>query len=246
VPFYLDLGLSTDYLCSITEVAPPKVGTEEPNYVRAEIILNTNSLADSVRREWESLRQGDVVYLLAVHPTDDRRSIMNGHTHLAKPAHPSLRVLRTAEIVQLLDDRGRSLREVPLDVTNGYGGRQRLRRMIVNLDSAEYKIDSDRKATGISDVYESINFVVRRKGRENNFSRILKTIQGLALSDVPIPAWLHDVFLGFGDPASATYTRLTNRLRAVDFRDTFLNWEHLIESFPGKASTYLTPKNLQI
>jgi len=216
------------------------VGTEEPNYVKAEIILNDNSLADSVRREWESLRQGDVVYLLAVHPTDDRRSMTNGHAHLTKSAHPSLRTLRTAEIVQLLDDRGRSLREVPLDETNGHGGRQRLRRMIVNLDPAEYKLDCDRKAAGKPDAYESINFVVRRKGRENNFSKILKTIQGLALSDVPMPAWLHDVFLGFGDPASATYARLTNRLRAVDFRDTFLNWEHLIQSFPGKASTYLT------
>ncbi len=216
------------------------MGTEEPNYVKAEIILNDNSLADSVRREWESLRQGDVVYLLAVHPTDDRRSMTNGHAHLTKSAHPSLRTLRTAEIVQLLDDRGRSLREVPLDETNGHGGRQRLRRMIVNLDPAEYKLDCDRKAAGKPDAYESINFVVRRKGRENNFSKILKTIQGLALSDVPMPAWLHDVFLGFGDPASATYARLTNRLRAVDFRDTFLNWEHLIQSFPGKASTYLT------
>jgi len=245
-PAYVDcpsaqnLRLSADRLCSITEVAPPKVGIEEPNYVRAEIILDYNSVADSVRREWESLRQGDVVYLLAVHVTDNRRSMTNGHAHLATPAHPSLRILRTAELVQLLDDRGRSLRELPLDEMNGHGGRQRLRRMIVNLDPAEYKVDCDRKAAGKPDVYESINFVVRRKGRENNFSRILKTIQGLALSDVPMPAWLHDVFLGFGDPASATYTRLTNRLKAVDFRDTFLNWEHLIESFPGKASTYLT------
>ena len=151
------------------------------------------------------------------------------------------RFLRTAEVVQLLDDQGRSLREVPIDQVNGYSGRQRLRRMIVNLDAAEYKLDSDVKAAGGPDVYDSINLIVRRKGRENNFSRILKTIQSLALSDVPIPAWLQGVVLGYGDPVGATYTRLAHRLKMIDFRDTFLDWQHLVESFPGKVSSNPSP-----
>ena len=143
--------------------------------------------------------------------------------------------MRTAEIVQLLDEQGRSLREGPIEHVNGYGGRQRLRRMIVHLDASQFKRDTEQEAAGKPNVYESINLVVRRKGRENNFNRILSTIQGLALSDVPIPTWLQAVLLGYGDPAGATYTRLANRLETVDFRDTFLDWQHLIESFPGKV-----------
>lgn len=55
------------------------------------------------------------------------------------------------------------------------------------------------------------------------------------VSDVPTPTWLEEVFLGFGDPASATYKRLANRLKSVDYRDTFLNWSHLVEALAGKT-----------
>ena len=109
--------------------------------------------------------------------------------------------------------------------------------MIVDIDAAQFKLDSERKQQGHKDIYESINLVVRRRGRENNYNRILKTIQGLAMSDVPVPAWLQEVFLGYGDPAGATYSRLANRLERIDFRDTFLDWAHLLECFPGKVST---------
>ena len=42
------------------------------------------------------------------------------------------------------------------------------------------------------------------------------------------------MFLGYGDPAGATYKQLPNRVKTIDYRDTFLNWQHLVESLPGK------------
>ena len=45
-----------------------------------------------------------------------------------------------------------------------------------------------------------------------------------------MPTWLQEVFLGYGDPAGAT--NLPNTPQTVDFRDTFLSWGHLVESFP--------------
>lgn len=226
----------TNILSSIIEVAPPKVGMDHPAFVRAEIILDTYRLAESIRREWEAIRPEDTVYLLALQPSDNRNLLKMGHLHKPNSHNSGFRYLRTAEIVQLLDDSGRSIREVPRDQVNGYGSRQRLRRMIVNLDAAQFKLDRQCKEQGQKDVYESINLIVRRRGRENNFSRILKTIQGLAMSDVPVPSWLQEVFLGYGDPAGATFTKLTSRLERVDFRDTFLGWQHLVESLPGKVS----------
>lgn len=50
-----------------------------------------------------------------------------------------------------------------------------------------------------------------------------------------LPPWLNEVFLGYGDPDGATYKSLKNGPKKLDYRDTFLNWEHLVESFPGKA-----------
>ncbi|KAH0064263.1 P-loop containing nucleoside triphosphate hydrolase protein, partial [Aureobasidium melanogenum] len=112
------------------------------------------------------------------------------------------------------------------------GGRQR--RLLLRLDPIAYQQDKERTDKGKPDVLESINLLVRRQGRENNFKFILDSIKHLALSDVPAPQWLQEVFLGYSDPAAATYQRLPNRLNSIDYRDTFLDWQHLVESLPGK------------
>ena len=231
---------------SILEAAPPKVGHNLPAYVRAEITLNVSRLADSVRRDWDSLRPEDVVYLLAVKPLEDSSSLTDGHSAEKRPQTSGLLTLRTAEVVQLLDENGRLIREPPPNQVNGYGSRPRIRRLIVHLDPVSFKADAELKGEGRPDFYESINIIVRRNQRENNFKKILETIQSLALSDVPVPAWLQEVFLGYGDPASATYTRLANKLKAVDFRDTFIDWQHLVESFPGKVGLALISLRLEV
>ena len=51
-----------------------------------------------------------------------------------------------------------------------------------------------------------------------------------------MPTWLQEVFLGYGDPAGAT--NLPNTPQTVDFRDTFLSWDHLLESFPDMVSFF--------
>ncbi|KAL8790778.1 MAG: hypothetical protein Q9213_000402 [Squamulea squamosa] len=219
---------------AILEAAPPKVGRDKPAFVRAEIGLDVSRLAESARREWESLRPDDVVYVLAVVPIESSRDLTNGHAMHASSRDFGLRALRAAEVEQVLDDNGRMIREIPETETNGYVRRPRLRRLIVKFDTTAWQSDSKRKAEGKPDVYESLNVVVRRKGRENNFKKILETIKYLALSDIPVPDWLQEVFLGFGDPSSATYTRLPNRLNQLDFRDTFLDWPHLVESLPNQ------------
>jgi len=217
---------------SVLEVVPPLVGDDKPSAVKAEISLDVSRLADNVRREWESLRPDDVIFLLAVQASDGSKMIMNGGEIPSDAQKLGLKYVRAAEVTQVLDDKGRSLREQSNQ--NGYG-RPRLRRLQVKLDATMYKADLERVAKGKPDIYESMNVIVRRRGRENNFKPILESIQSLTLSDVPLASWLHEVFLGYGDPAGATYTHLANQLKKVDYRDTFLDWQHLIESLPGKT-----------
>ncbi|KAH7380195.1 hypothetical protein BKA66DRAFT_571267 [Pyrenochaeta sp. MPI-SDFR-AT-0127] len=218
---------------AVVDVAPSKVGDEHPAYVRAEIILDVNRLKYPVRRDWEQLRPDDVVYLLAVEGQEDL-PMRNGHNDdLNTGEQLGLHKLRCAQVVQVLDENGRPLRESAH--TDGFASRARQRRLLVNIDAKQYKIDMDHTAEGRPSVYEHINLIVRRKGRENNFLPILDSIKRLTLSDIPAPSWLQEVFLGYGDPASATYKRLSNRLQSIDFRDTFLDWQHLIESLPGKS-----------
>jgi intron-binding protein aquarius len=203
---------------TILEVVPPTVGEDVPSTVKAEITLDLRRVGESVRREWESMRLGDTVFLLAVTGTN-RADAMNGGPPLTDAQKLGLTLLRTAEIAQVFDNHGRSAS----------------RRVHLKLDAKTYKSDMDGVTAGKTNVYDSFNLIVRRRGRENNFRSVLESIRSLVLSEVPLAPWLHEVFLGYGDPAGATYKHLPNRTKQIDFRDTFLDWQHLIESLPGKT-----------
>ena len=220
---------------AILDVAPAKVGDTRPAIVRAEVILDVQGLNFGVRREWETLRPDDVVFLVGVDVPNDPSANSNGYGHKVASRKLGIKYIRCAEVLQLQDDKGRPLREQQMQAADGYERRVRQRKIILKLDASAYSEDTKRSASGGSDVYESINLLVRRRARENNFKPILESMSRLTLSDIPAPSWLKEVFLGYGDPASATYKRLPNRLKSIDYRDTFLDWAHLIESLPGKT-----------
>ena len=219
----------------VLEIAPPKVGQNKPAFVKAEVVLDVSKLSDNVRREWDSLKPEDVVFLLCVRPANSAEQQVNGHVEQPAQTISGLRTIRAAEVVQVLEETGKKLREVHGEDADGYSYRPRTRRLIVNIDPTAFAEDQTRKTEGKPDIYESINMIVRRKGRENNFKRILGSIKSLTRLDYPLPDWLRDVFLGYGDPTSANFTKLASKLAAVDFRDTFLDWQHLVAALPGKA-----------
>ncbi|CAJ0542043.1 Ff.00g083530.m01.CDS01 [Fusarium sp. VM40] len=211
---------------AILEVVPPLVGDDKPSMVRAEVSFDVRRLGEGVRREWDSLRQDDVVFLLAVEPPPTN-SASNGGEALSESERLGVVTVRTAQVHQITDDKGRQVRD-------GAGNLDQKRRIQLKLDPLAYSKDAERIAAGKADVYGKVNLLLRRGRRENNFKPVLESIRSLVMSDVPLPKWLHEVFLGYGDPAGAIYKNLPNRERKVDFRDTFLDWQHLTESLPGK------------
>ncbi|KAK4193968.1 P-loop containing nucleoside triphosphate hydrolase protein [Podospora australis] len=212
---------------TIVEVVPPLVGDDKPSAVRAEVTIDLRRFSPNIRREWESLRPDDVLFLLAVDATKSKQA-SNVTGPLTEAEKLGLVAVRSAEIIQILDDKGRPIR----DTQAYFDGHSRgdTRKLRLRLDAKAFKEDAEGKG----DVYEGINLLVRRSGRENNFKPVLESIRDLTLSNVPLAPWLHEVFLGYGDPAGATYRQLPNYLTNVNFRDTFLDWQHLIESLPGK------------
>nr|POF18505.1 intron-binding protein aquarius [Quercus suber] len=221
---------------AIIETLPPRVGEEAPAEVKVEVILDVSRLQPGLRREWETLRPDDVVYLLAVHPPESAPKLANGHGHDSAAQKAGLKTLRCAEVINVLDENGRVLRreQASQDHVDGFA-KPRQRRLLLRLDAVAYKADKDRADASKAEIYEDVNLIVRRKARENNFKAVLESLKHMTLSDLPVPSWLQEVFLGYGDPASATYKRLSSRLETVDYRDTFLDWQHLIESLPGKS-----------
>lgn len=212
---------------TILEVVPPLVGKDTPSTVRAEATIDLRRLTPHVRREWESLRPDDVLFLVAVDASKSRQAVNGGATP-SEAEKLGLVSVRAAEVIQVLDDKGRAIR----DAQAYFDGHSRsdTRRIQLRLDAEAFKADTE----GNRNVYDNINLLVRRSGRENNFKPVLESIRDLTLSEVPLASWLHEVFLGYGDPAGATYKQLPNCLKRINFRDTFLDWQHLIESLPGK------------
>ena len=83
------------------------------------------------------------------------------------------------------------------------------RKLELLLDTAQYHLDAQAMADGTrEDVYQTFNVLMRRKPKENNFKAILDSIRQLMTTPLAVPQWLHDVLLGYGDPASASYWKL--------------------------------------
>ncbi|KAI0024915.1 P-loop containing nucleoside triphosphate hydrolase protein [Xylariomycetidae sp. FL0641] len=218
---------------SILEVVPPLVGDDKPSLVRAEISLDLRRVAEHVRREWDSLRPDDVLFLVEV-DASNIKAITNGKGGISPEAQKyGIMSVRAAEVIQVMDDKGKSIKDPAAYFQTS--SRNSSRKLQLRLDAKTYKEDMERAARGKPDVYERVNLVVRRSGRENNFKPVLESIRSLALSEVPLASWLHENFLGYGDPAGATYKHLPNRIAKLDFRDTFLDWQHLVSSLPGKT-----------
>ena len=113
------------------------------------------------------------------------------------------------------------------------------RTLVVALDTAQYQvwfgfvaclslcrgltfgpqIDVTRQVeSGGPDVYAGLNLLVRRKPKENNFKAILDCIRDLMNEDTAVPEWLHDIFLGYGDPAAAQYRNMRDAVPTLDFK----------------------------
>jgi intron-binding protein aquarius len=70
--------------------------------------------------------------------------------------------------------------------------------------------------------------------KENTFKSILESIQDLTQLNIVVPSWFEGVFLGYDDMTSAHYENMEMQIKKLDFRDTFLDWQHLLESFPSR------------
>ncbi|EDW66854.2 RNA helicase aquarius [Drosophila virilis] len=211
---------------AVVEVAKPHLGEKKPSRVRADVGV-TLSVRREIKEEWENLRKHDVCFLITVKPTQPYGTKYNTR----EPFIPQVGLVsvRGCEVEGMLDANGRVIEDGP-EPRPKLPGEQRCYR--VWLDSNQYRMDMDDLQEGADDVYESFNILMRRKPKENNFKAVLETIRHLMNTECVVPPWLHDILLGYGDPAAAHYSNMPNQERSLEFNDTFLDYEHLQVSFP--------------
>ncbi|KAK6933867.1 Intron-binding protein aquarius, N-terminal [Dillenia turbinata] len=217
----------------ITQVKQPNIGEVKPSSVTAEITYSISSYKSHVRSEWDALKEHDVLFLLSIRPSFEPLSTEEA-SKASVPQRLGLQYVRGCEIIEIRDEEG--------TLMNDFTGRIKhdewkppkgeLRTLTVALDTAQYHMDvSDIAEKGAEDVYGSFNILMRRKPKENNFKAILESIRDLMNEYCIVPDWLHNIFLGYGNPSAAQWINMPDLLETVDFKDTFLDADHLKESF---------------
>lgn len=212
---------------AVIEVGKPLLGERKPSRVRADVSVSLN-VRKEIQEEWENLRRHDVCFLITVHPSTPIGTKYNYRGDFIEQV--GLINVRGCEIEGLLDENGRVIEE-GIEPRSKLPGDKRTYR--VWLDTNQYRADMELLQEGGDDVYEGFNILLRRKPKENNFKAVLETIRHLMNTECVVPQWLHDILLGYGDPSSAHYSKMPNQVRSLDFNDTFLDYQHVVDSFPN-------------
>ncbi|KAF5733623.1 intron-binding protein aquarius [Tripterygium wilfordii] len=225
----------------ITEVKQPNIGEVKPSSVTAEVTFSISSYRTHIRSEWNALKEHDVLFLLSIRPSFEPLSAEEA-AKAGVPQRLGLQYVRGCEIIEIRDEEG--------TLMNDFTGRIKrdewkppkgeLRTVTVALDTAQYHMDvTDIAEKGAEDVYGTFNVLMRRKPKENNFKAILESIRDLMNEYCIVPDWLHNIFLGYGNPSAAQWTNMPDLLEEVDFKDTFLDANHLKECFPGFQVSFI-------
>jgi intron-binding protein aquarius len=244
------MALELDKPVDIIKVEKPLLGTNYPSSVKAVIKIDLKSCAEGLQREWDSLAEFDNLFLVSINAakmseedaTQDGGRSMSDDDDPSFPHRYGVTAVRGCMITHIKDEQENVINEP--GAPDAIGTK---RFFHVLLDPHQFALDTKSKSG--TDLYQTMNIVVRRQGRENNFRAILETTRGLlsgnaAISRV-VPSWLQPVLLGRADPKSAAYDShnvrdyaektvgVANPDSFLDFGDAFVDEAHLLESFPG-------------
>ena len=197
------------------------MGETVPRRVSATVNVDLAKFSGDIREEWESLKEHDVVFLIGIeNPKPEASAALSIYEQEKKSGKKrvidkerlseemrnftetyGIKYIRGGEIYELRDEDGNIISDHFKPVER----RGNKRSVRINLDPVQYNNDIN---DGQGEIYETLNLIVRRDSKENNFKAILETIRDLLNSstiDRSMPPWLHDVFLGYGNPSAASF-----------------------------------------
>lgn len=220
---------------SLLEIGKPKLGESIPSKVRAKVVINMDYVKPDWRREWEQLKKHDTCFLVSFRKPNEKDDF--GWPEDTFPARNKIKYVRGCEIEGLLNSDGKLVDE-NLEEPHF---KDNLRTFLVYMDSNQYYMDQNKFSTSQSNVYEKFHLFIRRKPEQNNFKGVLETMRSLINTKSLVPDWLKNLIIGFGDPAEAHHTNLRGSAKnsyCLDYFDTFLDYQHLSDSFKSVKPNY--------
>uniref|UniRef100_A0AAF5HZ24 Protein-tyrosine-phosphatase n=1 Tax=Strongyloides stercoralis TaxID=6248 RepID=A0AAF5HZ24_STRER len=239
----------------IVQIDKPKVGEKVPSIVKGEIqyVLPDNYSNINKKKEWDSIRKHDVCFLVTVKAKFDREICLRNESgdvisndefreklfaFFSKNNNffDMMEVVnvRGCEVECFIDKYGEPIEDYEFeDNAKKFDGLKRIMRVI--FDSNQFQKDYIKRVNNKvdSDIYSSFNVIIKRESKSNNFKGVLETIRQLLNTECVVPTWLEDLLLGYGDPSSAHYKEIGTANATLNFNDTFLDKDHVIESFPN-------------
>jgi hypothetical protein len=255
----------------IIRVHKPLLGHKYPSQVIAEITVDLDPCGAAIRREWDELGEYDNLFLVGIDASRmsgkqvpllreylRHQSVGTGGANSSAeqrvhdeddrtfPERFGVVLVRGCMILQVRDEAGNDISDPSNE--GKPSGTKRIYR--VALDPMQFSMDLNSPSG--TDIYKTLNLVVRRHGKANNFRSVLETIRslmaGMGSINRVIPTWMQSVLLGQGDPTNASYQSETLKAYAqntagvanpdafLDYGDTFLDEEHLRSSFAELSS----------
>lgn len=222
----------------IEKVGEPRLTDSTPSYVTADLCYSIDKFNRQNQAEWDDIRRNDTLFLISLQilpSADVYEGIPQSGEAFVKRF--GIKHIRGCQVDSFLGDDGLPVNDfISANIPNADGEAriETLERTVrVLLDPNQYSIDSTQKKE--YDIYGTMNVLLRRPRSENTFKSILETIRDLMQTELGVPEWVNDVILGYGKRDGAHYTQLPNPDVSIDFRDTFIDWNHLQSSFPGKV-----------
>eukprot|EP00644_Phytophthora_capsici_P015098 jgi/Phyca11/575207/estExt2_Genewise1.C_PHYCAscaffold_710124 len=215
----------------MVKVGKPALGRTAPASVIAQFDVELSGRHD--HKLFDCYQTKEVVFLVTVRATADEGAEIMGFQKQSEemgtfPENFGVQYVRAAEVVEVTDAVGNAIND------ENPAGKGSKRVFKLALDGVQYKKDLE---AGQLEAYEQVNLLVRRKPRENNFKAVLDTVVGVwhdANKDDLLPAWLHDLFLGYGNPAVANYKAIyqakAENLVVVPMGGLLLDGEHALEA----------------
>ena len=97
---------------SILTVGKPDLGQQKPAHVRADVSFSLARFNDNIRREWDSLRPHDVLFLVTLRPTVEGMTSHVDTDHMDPQAfceHFGIVAVRGCEITTVIGPDGKPL-----------------------------------------------------------------------------------------------------------------------------------------
>lgn len=269
----MGLELTEDTICPVrlVKVSPPKLGEKIPSEVLAEITLDLKHCGKNIRDEWDRIGEFDNLFLLGVDATrmdggpapmlededEESEKRVPDEEDVTFPERFGVIAVRGCMVLEVRDDDGNILSDPSYVKGIDTKPKDSHKRFFkVALDPAQYAADATGSGSPFgTKVYQTLNVIVRRHGRENNFKAVLETVRSLMKGagsvNRSVPRWLQPILLGYGNPASASFTSASmtkfakNTLgvnspdAALDYGDTFISEKHLRESFSDMSKTII-------